>query len=291
MKYFLCFLLLFSCSRNPGDNPPPPPEKIPTPAPPPAPSPTPTPNPPPTDPVGANDFDTWCLRAALTKGIQNYGNKDFSNFCQAGVSTQLFNKTLIPTAYTGTGTPTLTFIEPVSSDNNNTTSVFFASAIKLPITAKSYFANVAPQLGTQAYASAVAQSVGATLTSFQLVGTFSGDGPYEVQGFMTHTITTQTIIVFNVVQDSIVRIDDYKLEPGTLYLYTQVLNQGIKTIKDYRVITANIQIGADAYLLALTRLAVDNQGFSSPAETQLVQSAQGMLQLLYKLASQVPAGT
>lgn len=259
--------------------PPAPPSPIPPPPPP-----TPTP---PSNPTGANDFDTFCLRAAQTKAIQGFGNNDFAQFCDAGGhATDLLTKNLLPLAFTGKGTPQFNAIEKIHS-SGNTTSGFLATAIKLPISAKDYFTKVAPQVGSsQAFAQAEAQAAGTSLTKFQVQQTVTNDGPYESQGFVVDSATSQKIIIVNVVTEGIFRTDDHDLLNGDkAYLYTNVLQQGVQTYKDYKQITAGLQIGPDAYLLTLTRFAVDNKGFASPAEQAVQKTAVALVQSIFKAAS------
>lgn len=287
-----------ACNNNPGNNiptpsPAPAPSPVdPTPSPtPPNPSPTPSPSPG-SDPVGATDFDTWCLRSALTKAIQGYGNNDFSSFCTAGAATNLLKTTLIGTAYNGTGTPNLTFIEPIASDGaSKTTHGYFASAIKLPISAQSYFQNVAPQVATPQYQTQLAQANGATLTNFQVLSTFANDGPYEIQGFTLHTVISKTVVVIDVTQDSIVRVDDHDLANNAkLYLYTQVFQSGAQIVKDFRILSAGIQVGNAAYLFNLTRVTVDNKGFAKQAEQELLKTAQSLISTIFSIAAKAPTG-
>lgn len=241
-------------------------------------------------PAGDGDFNGWCKKAGETDVVQKTLAEYFGKLCDGDTAKSLFSSTLVKAAYGGSGTPKIKSLADISSDpDKKETTAYFGVGIKLPISAKDHFDKVGPKAGDDAAAKRLATASKATSTLFEIKDTFKNDSKYEVRGWRIHSVNTQTTGGVAIETETVARSDQFELDPGKLYMYTQVTEEGIKTVKEFNMITAGIQIGDSGYLITVAHLVVDNHGLAAVAESKIVETANSLIKSMYK-AAELEAG-
>lgn len=255
---------------------------------------TPTNPAPPTQPAAplaeTTQLTAWCAKAAQTKPVQGKLASTFKFLCTDGKPTALLQETLVRHAYAGGDDLQLIDLEPMSSTRSTrTTSYTFAVGIKLPVDIKTYFEKVAPRVVDPAETQKLAEMIGATGES-TIEKEFRKDGPFHERGWLVRSQINEEVILVTLDLDSRNRVDQFVLNEADSYLFTQYIDEVIKVALRFDVVTAGLQIGADAYLLSTISLKVDNKGFAPIAEDKLQVTANNTVKRMYELAKEA-AGT
>lgn len=239
------------------------------------------------------DFKGWCSKAQETKPITSGRLKSLlAEFCDGSQPRELLTKTLISSAYLGTGEPKLTDLKPlVSQGTTRTSSYLFAVAIKIPISIKDHFEKVSPKAGDVAEIKKLQESTGAKAT-VTLQKTHTGDGPYQVQGWSTQSVAVKTVFITSIESQATSRNDTFKFVDGEQYLYSQstyandpVTNAPPKTVKYFDYLAAGVKIGDSHYLITVVNVALDNYGFATTAETEIRKLAVFGIKQMHSLAA------
>lgn len=239
------------------------------------------------EPAGDGDFDGWCAKAGDINTIKSDLSEYFGKLCDGGKATALLKSTLVSKAFDGSGKPTLKSIEPLSSDKaKKETTAYFAVGIKMPISIKDHFDKVAPKAGDKSSAERLAKASKAKSTKFDAEEIKDG-GKYFVRGWKVHSVNTQNTGGIDIETETIARTEQFEIEPGSLYAYTQVTEEGISTVKDFSLLTAGIQVGNSGYLLTVAFLTVDNRGLDKVAESKIKDTATALVTAMYKAAEEV----
>ncbi len=242
-------------------------------------------------PAGDGDFDGWCKKAGETDVVQKKLSEYFGKLCDGDKAKTLLSSTLVKSAYSGSGTPTLKSLEAITSDKaTKETTAYFGVGIKLPISAKDHFEKVGPKAADEGAAKKLAEASKATSTLFEVKHEYPNDGKYQVRGWQIHSINSQSTGGIKIDTESVVRSDQFELDSGKNYMYTQVTEEGIKTVKVFNMITAGIQIGDSGYLLTVAFLTVDNHGLDKVAESKIKETATALIKSMYK-AAEAEAGS
>ncbi len=235
--------------------------------------------------LAKSDFAGWCSEASLTKVTQAAPLKDhFAKLCDGGNPTSLLSSSLLKTAFAGSGAPNLSYIEEISSDTTQkTTTAYFGVAIKIPTDMKTYNAEVAPILGTEAVVREMTAAQKATQKSVTITKRTITD-KYWVRGWNVRSETSMLTGGINITTDSIQAQDQYELKADSLYLFTNQTTTSTKTIKSLSMVTAGLDIESSGYLITVVHLVVDNLGLADVAETTIQDTAKSMVIAMYKIA-------
>lgn len=240
--------------------------------------------------AASGDFNQWCQLAGQTQVASKTLGTYFQDLCSGGQATSLFTTTLVSLAYSGSGTPQVKYIQPISSDSSNsTTSAYFGVGMKLPISIQQHFTQIAPEQGDKDVETKLAEAQGATVQSMTVTPRQESD-KYWVRGWAVQAQSTeQESIITLTVQDT-VDSDQYQLQNGSLYMYTSVMDQTqpAQTIKDYSLLTAGMQINGTGYLITIAHVVIDNMGLSSVAEDKIKAMALSVIEAMYQTS--VPGG-
>lgn len=236
-------------------------------------------------PAGSGDFDGWCAKGAETSAATGALATYFTDLCDNGKATPLFNTTLVNLAYAGSGDPRLKYIQPLSSDSTaNTTTAYFGVGIKLPISIQQHFDVVGPKEGTADAQNRLAAAQQAQVQTLNIKPDGVSD-KYRLRGWHIHMATSQTTGAIKLVTDTESNNDQYDLEKGSLYMYTTVTNTCTQTIKDFRLLTAGMQVNGTGYLLTVVFLKVGDFGLHDLAQSKIQQTALGLIKSMYQAAS------
>lgn len=236
-----------------------------------------------TTTASGGDFDGWCEKAAEVATVNKKLGPLYEQMCDGGVATKLMKTTMISKAYSGSGTPKLTSIEPIQGDKTYSTA-FFAVGIKLPIDIQTHFNKVGPKAGDEAAQVKLAEANGAT-AEFDMQEEFKNDGKYHVRGWKVRSKVTKKISIIKIVTESVSRSDQFELNEGDSYLYTQYIIEGIEGVKDFSLLTAGVKTDDGSYLLTIAKIKVNNKGQPELAEGQITDTAKELIKSMHKAAA------
>lgn len=235
---------------------------------------------------GDADFDGWCAKAAKTKPVQGDLKDLFGDLCNGSKATDLFKTGLLGVTYQGEGEPQLKAIEALGSDKaTKETRFHFGVAIKLPISAATHFNKVGPRAGDEAAQKELAEASGAT-AEVDIKKTYKKDGTNHVRGWLVYAKVSKKTSGINVITETETRSDQFQLEEDKHFLYTQHVTKAVQTVKKFDMVTAGIQAGADAYLLTVVSVVVNNKSFASTAEKELKKTATTTIKEMYRTAAE-----
>jgi hypothetical protein len=238
------------------------------------------------DNVGSADvFNDWCEKAEEVATVGSKLKSLYEQMCDNGTATTLMKSTMISKAFTGSGSPKLTNIEPIAGDKTHSTA-FFAVGIKLPIDIQKHFEKVGPKAGDEAAQIKLAEANGAT-AEFEVKDEYKKDGKYHVRGWKVRAKNTKKIAIVSIVTESISRSDQYELNEGNSYMYTQYIVEGIEGVKDFSLLTAGVKTSKGSYLLTTAKIKVGNKGLPELAEGQITTTAKDLIKAMYKAAADV----
>lgn len=229
------------------------------------------------------DFDEWCKIAEEVEVVEDKLSELFDKMCNNGKATSLMKSTMITKAYSGSGSPKLTNIEPISGDKKYSTA-FFAVGIKIPIDIKTHFDQVGPRAGDAEAQIKLAEEQGAK-AEFEIQDTFKKDGKYHVRGWKTHSKQTKKTPLINIVTESISRVDQFEFQSGSLYMYTQYVVEGIEGVENFSLLTAGVKTSKGSYLLTTAKVKVGNKGFPDMAKGQITDTAKALVKSMYNAAT------
>jgi hypothetical protein len=232
----------------------------------------------------AGDFDGWCEKAGEVAVVDKQLSALYDKMCSGGNATELMTDVMITKAYKGSGSPKLTEIEPIEGDKTYSTA-FFAVGIKLPIDIETHFTKVGPKAGDAAAQIKLAEANGAS-AEFEVLEDFKKDGKYHVRGWKVRSKQTKTVTIVKVVTESVSRSDQFELEKGSLYLYTQYVIEGVEGVKDFSLLTAGIKTEKGSYLLTTAKVKVNNKGLPDIAKGQITDTAKELIKSMYKAAAE-----
>lgn len=231
----------------------------------------------------SGDFDGWCEKAGEVAVVKKQLSSLYEKMCSGGSATELMTDVMIKKAYKGSGSPKLTEIEPIEGDKTFSTA-FFAVGIKLPIDIEKHFNKVGPRAGDAEAQKKLAEQNGAT-AEFEVQEEFKKDGKYHVRGWKVRSKQTKTITIIKVVTESISRSDQFELDEGNLYVYTQYVIEGLEGVKDFSLLTAGIRTDSASYLLTAAKVKVNNKGLPDIAKGQITDTAKELIKSMYKAAA------
>lgn len=234
-------------------------------------------------------FSVFCERAAATSAIAERLSEYFEHFCVDGVPTKLLTSTLVESAYAGQGDPVVKKVQDWRDDPNvKTTTGFVGVGIKLPISIQEHFEELAPLAGKEATIAATAEAFGGTSEIARVLQPYKKQGEYHIRGWSVEQRASKKLEALqrNVHTHTINRMDHYELEKGSIYLYTQYVEESKETIKDMMMITAGIKLGNESYLLTISRVVLANQGFHPLAVEAIKTGATGLSKLNYDAAAE-----
>ena len=226
----------------------------------------------------------WCEKAAQTDAVKNKVNDLYGRLCSSNGPTTMLTTKLISNAYAGSGTPVL-ISKKISSSGNNTTADFNVG-IKLPITAKKHFDVVGPKGGQPDDINKLAAAQQAVGTA-EILKTFAaGEDQFLTRGWLIHSTTTKKVVLIDVKQDSQNVASQYDFNnSGKDYMYVQYVDKAIEGVTAFSLLTANVQLGDQAYLLASIHVIVDNHGFGDVATKTIESTATGLVKTMYNGAA------
>lgn len=234
--------------------------------------------------VSGDVFNEWCAKADEVEAVGSKLSELYEKMCDGGEATKLMKSTMISKAFSGSGGPKLTNIEPIAGDKKFSTA-FFAVGIKLPIDIKKHFDKVGPKGGDEDAQKKLAEQNGAT-AEFEVLDKFKKDGKYHVRGWKVRAKNTKKITIVSIVTESESRSDQYELDKGNSYMYTQYIINGIEGVKDFSLLTAGIKTSKGSYLLTTAKIKVGNKGLPELAEGQITTTAKDLIKAMYKAAAE-----
>lgn len=231
-----------------------------------------------------SQLEEWCSKASQTKAVQDKLGPTFKHLCDGGKPSDLLKETLVKRAYSGGDNLQIVDIEPLQSDRaTKTTFHTFAVGIKIPIPIKTHFEKVAPKSSDPAEMKALAEMDGAT-ASITIEKEHKQDGPFHVSGKSVLTKLTQDLVLAVIEMQSLDRIDQHAIKDGESYLYTRYIEQVMKGVLRFDMVTAGLKIGTDSYLLSAVSFKIENMGFASIAEERLKDLAKNTIKRMHALA-------
>jgi hypothetical protein len=237
------------------------------------------------NPISGDVFNEWCANANEVKAVGSKLSSLYEKMCDDGKATTLMKTTMISKAFSGSGSPKLTNIEPIAGDKTHSTA-FFAVGIKLPIDIQKHFDKVGPKGGDEAAQIKLAEQNGAT-AEFEVQDEYKKDGKYHVRGWKVRAKNTKKITIVSIVTESISRSDQFEFDKGNSYMYTQYIIEGIEGVKDFSLLTAGIKTSKGSYLLTTAKIKVGNKGLPELAEGQITTTAKDLIKAMYKAAADV----
>ena len=232
-------------------------------------------------------FSLFCERAAEIDAVQAKLALYLNKFCADGKPTKVFTKTLVTEAYNGSGDPVLKKMGAWEEDSTaKTTTGFFGVGIKIPIPIADHFDKVGPKAGQEPEIRKVIEAGGATPEVATVLKQHTKDGNYHIRGWTVEQKAGKLIqaINLNVTTHTISRSDQYELEKGSVYLYTQYITEAKATIQRFDTFTAGIKVGSDNYLLTVSRVTIDNKGFHPVAMENIRDTANDVVTVMYDAA-------
>lgn len=234
-------------------------------------------------------FSLFCERAAETKVVQEELGEQFDKLCQDGKPTKLLATALVKSAFSGSGEPSLKKVAEWEEDKEaKTTSGFFGVGIKLPIGIDQHFDTIAIKGGEQESIDAMAEASGGVAEISKVLEEHKADGPHHVRGWTIESKASRQVeaIKLSVSTHTVARSDQYELEKGSIYLYTQYLVESKQTIKDLKMLTAGLKVGKSSYLLTVSRVEIENKGFHPVAMSSIRESAAGLTKAMYEASKE-----
>lgn len=229
-------------------------------------------------------LEEWCAKAGQTNAIKGKLADRFKLLCDGGKPTELLRETLVKRAYSGGDAIQFVDIEPLKSDRSTrTTSHTFGVGIKIPVPIKVHFDTVAPKASSVAEMKSLAEMDGAT-ADIKIEQEHTQDGPFHTSGKTVFSKITEDYFIVQIDMQSRDRLDQYALKDGEQYMYTRYVDEVIKGVLRFDMVTAGLKIGADSYLLSVVSYKIDNLGQSGAAENKLKDLAANTVKRMFKLA-------
>jgi hypothetical protein len=231
-------------------------------------------------------FELWCEKAIEIPRVKEHSQDFYDRLCKDGKPTKLFTSTLIKTAFDGSGDPKINLLEDYEHSSTETIANI-GTAIELPISIENHFEKVGPRQGDVSSLKdlAIKQEADEKSIQIKIEEEYEEDGKYHVRGWKIHSVSSKTILfVIKLETDTLVRADQYELEKGKAYLYSQYMIDGKKGIKDYDQFVAGVQVGDKSYLITVARVKAENKGQSQTAEQEIPKSAEILMRSNYDAA-------
>jgi hypothetical protein len=229
-------------------------------------------------------FDLWCKKAGETEITGKQMEKYFQKFCENGEARSLLNKSLLSIAYSGSGDPELKKLAKYEHDDDaQTTTAYFAVAMKLPISIKTHFNKVGPKGGDKSSLIDLAEEQGAS-AEVDILKTYKNDGKYHVRGWKVKSRNEKKVSGISIVTDTVARSDQFELSDGKAYMYTQYLEEGIEGVENFDMLTAGVQVGNNGVLITQVYVTADNKGQTALAESQIKNTAEDTIKAMYEAA-------
>lgn len=234
-------------------------------------------------------FALFCERAAETKVVQEELGEQFDKLCQDGKPTKLLVSVLVQSAFDGSGEPSLKKVADWEEDKEaKTTSGFFGVGIKLAIGIDQHFDTIAVKGGEQESIQAMAEAAGGVAEISKVLEEHKEDGPHHVRGWTIESKASRQVeaIKISVSTHTVARSDQFELEKGSVYLYTQYLVESKQTIKNLKMLTAGLKVGQASYLLTVSRVEIENKGFHPVAMDSIRESAAGLTKAMFEASKE-----
>lgn len=230
----------------------------------------------------SSSFEVWCKGSGEVRIMSRSGLKAIRDeLCNGDQPTELFTKTLIRTAYSGSGTIQFTPLRDLASDSQNrTTGMRFAFAIKIPIDVKTYFDKVSPRGLEPAALKAVVEGPGGTGT-VTVLENYSADGIHHLRGVLANQVLVKQVRGRTVNVESDTRTDHFSFVDGEAYMYTTTVMRAISSMVSTDTISALIKVENDSYFINVVDTVVPNRGYPQIAEPELARSTQAGAMALY----------
>ena len=230
-----------------------------------------------------DSLNAWCKGATEARQMSKAGLKSLhAELCDGEKPKEIFSKTLLAAAYSGTGTLTFTPLRDLASDyDTEITSVRFAFAIKIPIDVKAYFDKVSPKAVEAEALKAVVEGPGGTGT-VTVLENFTNDGPHHVRGVLANQVLRKQVRGRNVTVASDTRTDHHMISDGQAYMFTASVIRAISSIVHTDTLSALVKVDGQSYFINVVDAAVPNRGFARIAEPELARSSQAGAMALYQ---------
>ena len=248
--------------------------------------PEPEPLEPPDDPKDPDVLaaNTWCSAAAKTQIVKSDAHADqFAQLCTAaGVATKRFIS-LVSQAYAGSDTPKILSLTPMA-DDGGTVSWFFGSAVKLPISSAKQFTEVSSKEGDIESQKALATAMGQTPGNISISSVTTNGDKGWMRGWALNKDSSQKIAVRTVKTTYTERADHYDFG-NSQYMYVSTLVSSESTIKDYRLLSASLDLKGTGYIISIGNVLTDDYGYPTQAQAAVVTTAQKNVQYIYSGAN------
>jgi len=249
------------------------------------------------DEVSVDDaaaFQLWCDKAGETEIVKGKMKVFYNRFCEDGKPTTLFTSKLIKIAFDGSGDPETTMVEDYEHVSTGflagTAEATFGTCLDIPITIENHFEKVGPKQGDVESLKKLAEKQGAIIDNpdkpltITIDEKYDNDGKYHVRGWKIHSISQKPIIIGTIKTDTLIRADQFELEKGKAYMYTQYMLDGKEGILDYDQFAAGIQLGDKTYLVTQGHVKADSKGQKDTAEEEMPKAAKILIQSNYDAA-------
>lgn len=228
----------------------------------------------------------WCEEVSGTNIIKIPGHSSqFRNLCtDSNTPTQLFTD-LIAKAYTGTGRINITPLGQIA-EKNGQVSWSYASALKIPISAKLHFDKVGPKQGDKKVQEQGLIADGALNVAVSSAPITSSLDKGWIRGWDMTQDWSKTILILSVVTSYSYEVNHFDLGSGS-YLYTQTFGSGTSTVRNNELISALFELNGSTYLTVVGDVAVDDLGFPAQAATGLMTNVEKNLLTVYEQSKSV----
>jgi len=230
-------------------------------------------------PVAATP-NSWCATAAKTTIVKDPKHAEqFAQLCTGnGTATQRFID-LLKQPYQGSGTPAAVAITPIAASNGQV-SGFMASSMKLPINSEKHFTVLAPKEGEVENQKAQASFQGQTPGNIVITPLPKGSDTGWDRGWRIDRDGSQKVSVMTIKITYSDHAEHYNLGNGH-YMYVSTLVESKSTIRDYRVLSAMIDIEGKAHIASIVNVVGDDYGAPASAKTSITTTLSRTLQYLY----------
>ena len=226
---------------------------------------------------------SWCAAAAKTNTVSQNISDLFATLCKGSQATEFMVKTLVDSAFSGSGEPQLYAVQPISTANG-TVSAFFAVAIKLPINAAKHFESVAPQDGSVETEKGKIKAQGSQPSGkITVTPTTSSDNNW-VRGWTVDTSSSAQVDLATIKTSYVYQIDQFNFaEAG--YLYTSRIKSSRETVTDYQILNAVLDITNNGYQFIVAKIAAKDQGHADQVTKAVKDIAAKLVKFSYSQAT------
>lgn len=222
---------------------------------------------------------TFCTEAKKEAPIKGQLGDVFKELCGGSGPTALVDK-LIAKAYAGSGdsAKAIEYIKPIGS-KGNITSTLLAVGIKLK-SAKTHFDKVGSKQCDKKSLGKLVEAQQATQDLLE-VDDLEAEGKRK-GGCEVESKSSKKVAIITVTTHTKGKNERFELAKD-VYLYTQQTTEAIKTIKEFDLMSAAVQVGDAGYLLAVVKLAVESP-LASAAESELKKTIASVVKTMYDAA-------